>query len=129
MSVAKTMPAVVPDQDGEQPERTYQVAKTVQRVLGYGPGETFTARLPAEQERLLLASGALTVIEAPAAEPEPDADLPDGVEDLGGGWYEVDGRKVHGRKALDAALTDSQQISPQHPDPSPADEANPNPQE
>jgi hypothetical protein len=41
------------------------------------------------------------------AEAEKDAadGLPEGVEDVGGGWYVLpDGKKVHGRKALDEAL-------------------------
>lgn len=47
-------------------------------------------------------------VETPAA-PEPttpvtdDDDLPEGVVAAGGGWYEVDGRRVRGRDAAIAA--------------------------
>lgn len=37
--------------------------------------------------------------------PTGAGDLPEGVEDIGGGWFKLaDGRKVRGHKALSAAL-------------------------
>lgn len=40
-----------------------------------------------------------------AAGPQETADmLPAEVKELGNGWYEYNGQKIHGRKALDEAL-------------------------
>jgi hypothetical protein len=70
------------------------------------------ADLEAERDELAAlveqaTSGDATEPEAASAPDDPPDALPDGVKDLGGGWYQLaDESKVHGRAALAKALTE-----------------------
>lgn len=76
------------------------------------------AEARAEIDRLRAGGGEPASDDPAVPDPSDDGDqaddadgLPAGVTDLGGGWYQLadDETKVHGRKALDAALAEQQQ--------------------